>query len=281
MSIERNLNVTGHRPGIAVYSVSILAAVALLLGSLALWLYLPVCGASSEQIARALLEYQNVTATNGLGALGTVPPASLMLYNDNNPDPKSGPDFAETYYCYSRLGIYFERSFDLARNLPGGNAWTLTSTVRAHPRFTQREFSWTQQLITISNGPSVPPGYRTKTNAIPNDLFINRSLPGTWRMTVYAEENGWNENVQIATNGDYSGISYFVTETTGDKEYGTVKIENGFLVRTITNYISSIISIKQKLPQTERQRILYADGDRMLVSADSLPDRFLLEKQRK
>ena len=100
-------------------------------------------------------------------------------------------------------------------------------------------------------------------------------------MTVYAEENGWNENVQIATNGDYSGISYFVTETTGDKEYGTVKIENGFLVRTITNYISSIISIKQKLPQTERQRILYADGDRMLVSADSLPDRFLLEKQRK
>jgi hypothetical protein len=71
-----------------------LVTVALLLGTLSLWIYEPASGKSSKQIAVALLEYHNLTATNGVGDLGTELPDSLMLYDKNwNNCHHSGPDW--------------------------------------------------------------------------------------------------------------------------------------------------------------------------------------------
>ncbi|HEX3626423.1 MAG TPA: hypothetical protein VH280_13480 [Verrucomicrobiae bacterium] len=269
------------RSRIAIYALSSVAAVGMLLGCLALWLYLPASGTSSHQIAQALLDYQSVTATNGRGALGTELPPCLMLYNNSNPSRASGPDFAESGYSYHRFGTYFDRRFDLKRDLPGGNTWTLTTTVGMCPPLwiTQREIWWTQRLMTISNGPSALPGDSSGSNAIPSDLMIGRSLPGTWHATAYAEENGWNETLQIATNGEFSSIGYFATDKDGSAESGKVKVENGFLLMTITDLTTPIPAIRRpNRPYTLKLRVFYADSHRILVSFFA-NNKLLLEKQ--
>ena len=261
-----------------ICSLLCLAAAVLVVGHLLLWIYLPMSGKSSLEIADALLDYRNVTATNGHGALGTELPKSLILYNDWNPGRESGPDFADTCYYYFRLGIYFERSFALRRDLPGGNTWTLTSTVRACPPGIQREFWWTQHLITITNGPSTLPPSVVQNNKIPDDAGISKGLPGTWRITEWATANGWSEKVNVASNGDFSGLSLFADTIEESKNYGRISVENGFLVMTITNQIAPLAS---KVPCTSRQRILYADSQRILVSADPLPEKMLLQRELK
>jgi hypothetical protein len=233
------------------YLLAFLVTVALLIGALSYWIYEPASGKSPGQIATSLLEYHNLTATNGLGDLGTELPGSLMLYHKNwNNCHHSGPDFAEAGYYYYRLGMYFERYFDLRRDLPGGNTWTLTCNVRAlFPIIGLR--CWTQRLITIDDRTFSISRYGGQSNSIPGDAAINRSLHGTWHTTVYAAENGWNEEIVIGTNGDYCATSFFVTQEDG-KEFGRVQVLNGVLTMTITNQIldrpSPIIS---KLPYTE------------------------------
>jgi len=242
-----------------------------LLGCLALWIYLPVSGKSSQQIAVALLEYRNVTQTNGLGALGKELPGSLMLYHNWNPSRESGRDFAETGYYYYRLGIYFERRFDLKRDFPGGNTWALTTTVRACPPMTHREYWWTQQLLSITNGAAL--GGQSST--MPSDAVIKKSLPGTWHLTGWASYNGWNAIITIASNGDCSCIENSVGGDVVGKEFGTVRVENGFLIMTITNCEPRA----SELPYTTRQQIIYADERNVLTSHEPFPGKMLLERK--
>lgn len=259
-----------------------LVLVALLLGALAFWIYEPVSGKSPKQIAMALLDYRNITATNGVGSLGTELPSSLMLYHENwNNCHDSGPDFAEAGYSYDRLGMYFERYFDLKRDLPGGHTWTLTCTVRAFfPFFGQRW--WTQQLTTINDGSSSLNG--GQSNSLPSDAVISKSLPGIWHMTAFASANGWKEEVNIGTNGDYSTTNFSPGTIEGDKEFGRVQVVNGVLIMTATNRIPGAppFPITLKFPYTAlRQRIIQANGHEILISAAPLDEKMLLEKEKK
>lgn len=258
---------------------------ALLLGALSFWIYEPASGKRPKQIAMALLEYRNITATNGVGDLGTEVPDSLLLYNENwNNCHHSGPDFAETYYVYYRLGMRFERYFNLRRDLPGGNTWTLTCTVHAFfPIIGERW--WTQQLIAITDGPSLVPHNGGQNNSIPNDAVISKSLPGTWHATAYASDNGWNEDLIIGTNGDYSKTSFFAETQEGGKEFGRVQIVNGVFIMTATNRIPGNPPAlpdryRPKFPYTAlRQRIIQADDHELLISCDPLDQKILLEKK--
>jgi hypothetical protein len=269
------------------YLLLFLAAAVLLLGCLALWIYLPLSGKSSKQIAMALLAYRDVAVTNGLGALSTDLPSSLMLYNNWNPSRDAGPDFAETGYSYDRLGMYFERRFVLKRDFPGGNTWTLTSTVRACPPMIRREFWWTQQLLTITNGAALG----GQSQAILSDAVISRSLPGNWRMTEWASGNGWGEKVTIATNGDYSSLGLFAWSVEQYQEHGRIQIKDGFLIQTVTNQVSDLVSRKlgftnqvsssvSKLPYTIRRQIIQADEHKIFLS-DPWTGKLLLEKETK
>ena len=253
------------------YLFLLAAAVTLLLGCLTLWVYLPWSGKSSKQIAVALLEYRNLTATNGLGALGTELPSSLMLYHNWNPSRESGPDFAETGYYYHQFGFYFERSFDLKRDLPDGNTWTLTTTVRACPPMTQHEFWRTQRLLTITDGAA----RAGQNKSIPSDAVIRKNMPGIWRMTVFASPNGWMKKVVIAPSGNYSGIDLFAGKVEEDKEFGRIQIENGFWIQTLTNTEPRV----PRLPSTNRLQIIYADDHKMCILHDPFPGKLLLEKQ--
>ena len=261
--------------------LSVFLTVVLVLGALSIWIYEPASGKSSRQIAMSLLEYHNITATNGLGDYGTWLPDSLNLYNERwSTCHHSGTDFAEAGYDYRRLGMYFERYFDLKRDLPGGNTWTLTCSVRAFfPIIGQRW--WTQRLITINDGSSPVSLYGGQSNMIPSDAEISKNLHGIWHVTAYASENGWNEEIIIGTNGDYSTTSFFVDKEDGVKEFGRVRVLNGFLIMTVTNQTGiPQFSNGSKPPYTVRQRIILADGHKMLISDDPLDQKLLLEKKQ-
>jgi hypothetical protein len=263
------------------FMFAFLVAVVFLLCTLSFWIYEPMCGKSPRQIALSLLDYHNITATNGLGRLGTELPGSLMLYNENwNNCHDSGPDFAEVGYDYDRLGIYFERYFELRRDLPDGHTWTLTCNVRAFfPMVGQRW--WTQRLITIDDRTSSVLPYGGQSNSIPSDAVIRKSLPGIWHMTVFAADNGWNAYLNLGTNGEYSATSFFVDTEEGGKEFGRVQISNGIFIVTATNRTPDPrFPAASKPPYTAlRQRIIYADDRKILISCDPLNDKMLLEKK--
>jgi len=260
-----------------IYVLVFVVAMVLLLGCLALWVYLPASGKSSKQIAVALLEYHNLTQTNGLGYLGADFPDALELYNQsyNNSHP-TGPDYAEATYSYDRLGIYFERTFILSRDFPGGNTWTLTSRVMSFIPIIKREYWWTQQCITIAGNGNMVPLYNDKNNSIASDVVLAKSLAGSWHVTEWASANGWNEDVTITTNGNCTCIENVGVGTSASKWFGTVLVENGFLIMTTRNAEAQV----SHPPHINRQRIVYADDNNILLTLDTYPAQFLFRKQR-
>ena len=99
-------------------------------------------------------------------------------------------------------------------------------------------------------------------------------------MTAYGSDNGWNEDVTIGPNGEYSATSFFVTKESG-KEFGRVQILNGVLIMTATNQTpdSRLPVVAKRLYRAFRQQIIYADENKILVSGDPLDEKILLEKK--
>jgi hypothetical protein len=99
-----------------------------------------------------------------------------------------------------------------------------------------------------------------------SDAQIRKNLPGTWSVDIAAD--GTRCTFTIATNGD------FVCRTThGFELSGSFKIEDGFLVETVTRSSQT----NARVPFVWRAQILQSDANQMVVTDDGT-NRFVLKK---
>ena len=106
----------------------------------------------------------------------------------------------------------------------------------------------------------VPPWVSADTN-FRSDAEVPENLPGIWHVDFSSpKDNGYKRTFTIAANGDFVSEGVDSEGIPLNRLSGTFKVEDGFLIQTITNTTQPNMSV----PFVSRARIIHSD-DKKLV----------------
>jgi hypothetical protein len=110
--------------------VGISAVFMIVVGMMLLWIYPPMSSNSDRQIAAELFKYRQQFSSQGYMSIGLTPvlpdPLLELCPRDRVPSCHTDINSASMVYSDTRLGVYYERWFEVKRSGSNDISWTFT-----------------------------------------------------------------------------------------------------------------------------------------------------------